>query len=86
MSAGFRVDLVLACFVAEWAAEVLAAREVGEGWQDKRPRCAARSVGCFDWLFSSFAHIARNTRTSRELVFCNGFSVDRTSRGNCRER
>lgn len=86
MSAGLGVTRTPACFFAELAAKVVALRVVGEGWQDKRPRCAARSVGCFGWLFSSFLHIARSSRTSPDLIFFNDFNVFRTSQVKPRER
>lgn len=42
-----------------------------EGWRDKRPHVAARSVGCSHWSFRRFQHLAafrRNVPESRKAL------------------
>ncbi|MFT4160848.1 hypothetical protein [Shinella sp.] len=47
--------------------------------QDKRPHIAAWTVGCFDWLFSGFPHIADYARDVRTLNLSNIFNETCTS-------
>jgi|SynMetStandDraft_2_1070026.scaffolds.fasta_scaffold01672_3 hypothetical protein len=47
--------------------------------QDKRPHIAAWTVGCFNWLFSSFPHIAGRKCDVRTLNLSNIFNESRTS-------
>jgi hypothetical protein len=51
-----------------------------ERGRDKKPRIAARSVGCLDYVFWCLAHIARAAREVRACVFTNAFNGNRTSR------
>jgi hypothetical protein len=51
-------------------------------WQDKRPHIAARTVGCFDWVFWPSAHIVnvrRDVPASESTFFIND---NRTSHRN----
>lgn len=48
-------------------------------WQDKRPHIGACSVGCFDWLFSGFPHLARHKCDVRSLNVSNVFNETCTS-------
>ncbi len=48
-------------------------------WQDKRPHIAARSVGCFDWVFSPFVHIAIAKRDVYPGELSCTFNGNRTS-------
>lgn len=50
-----------------------------EGRQDKRPHIAAWAVGCFDWLFPGFPHIAGHKCEVRTLNLSNYFNESRTS-------
>lgn len=47
--------------------------------QDKRPHIAAWTVGCFDWLFSNFPHIADHKCDVRTFSLSNVFNETRTS-------
>ena len=47
--------------------------------QDKRPHIAAWTVGCFDWLFSGFPHIAGYKCDVRTLNLSNIFNETCTS-------
>ncbi|KAB2707145.1 hypothetical protein [Brucella intermedia] len=47
--------------------------------QDKRPHIAAWTVGCFDWLFSGFPHIADYACDVRTLNLSNVFNETCTS-------
>lgn len=58
MIGAFLVNRIPTCSVAGIAAGGLALREDEEGWQDKEPRCAARSVGCFSYSFRLALHCA----------------------------
>ncbi|MNL29955.1 hypothetical protein D3C87_1516660 [compost metagenome] len=55
------------------------AGETTEGRQDKRPHIAAWTVGCFDWLFSGFPHIAGHKCDVRTLNLSNIFNETCTS-------
>lgn len=50
-----------------------------EGGQDKRPHIAAWTVGCSDWLFSGFPHIAGYKRDVRGRNLSNIFKETCTS-------
>lgn len=50
-----------------------------EGRQDKRPHIAAWAVGCFDWLFPGFPHIAGHKCEVRTLNLSNYLNESRTS-------
>ncbi|MND26756.1 hypothetical protein D3C80_172120 [compost metagenome] len=60
----------------EWRGGAAAA---SESWQDKRPHIAAWTVGCFDWLFSGFPHIADYACDVRTLNLSNIFNEISTS-------
>lgn len=47
--------------------------------QDKRPHIAAWTVGCFDWLFSGFPHIAGYKCDVRTQNLSNIFNESFTS-------
>ncbi len=47
--------------------------------QDKKPHIAAWTVGCFDWLFSGFPHIAGHKCDVRTLNLSNVFKENCTS-------
>lgn len=47
--------------------------------QDKRPHIAAWTVGCFDWLFSGFPHIAGHKCDVCTLNLSNIFNETCTS-------
>lgn len=51
-----------------------------ELWQDKRPHIAARTVGCFDWLFFGFPYIAGHKCDVRALNLLKIFNETCTSR------
>ncbi|RVD43460.1 hypothetical protein EN812_18170 [Mesorhizobium sp. M4B.F.Ca.ET.169.01.1.1] len=57
MIAAFLVNRIPARPVVETAAGGLAVRVGSEGWQDKGPRCAVRSVGCFLMVFVSLCDV-----------------------------
>jgi hypothetical protein len=48
--------------------------------RDKKPRIAARSDGCLNYVFWSFAYIVRTAREVRACVFTNAVNEYRTSR------
>lgn len=50
-----------------------------EGRRDKKPHIAARSGGCFDWLFRERAHIADFQREARIWELSNDFCESCTS-------
>jgi len=56
-----------------------AAGDTTEGGQDKRPHIAAWTVGCFDWLFFGFPHIAGHKCDVRTLNLSNIFNETCTS-------
>jgi hypothetical protein len=62
--------------IAGW---VGAAGETTEGRQDKRPHIAAWRVGCFDWPFSGFLHLAGHSRDVRSCNSSNDFNKICTS-------
>ncbi|MDX3927932.1 hypothetical protein [Rhizobium sp. LC145] len=49
------------------------------GRRDKKPHIAARSVGCFDWLFRNVTHITALEREERVCELSNDFRENRTS-------
>lgn len=55
------------------------AEEATEVWQDKRPHIAARTVGCFDWVFWPSAHIVRERRDVCSSELPRNINVDCTS-------
>jgi len=57
-----------------------AAQPSTERGRDKKPRIAARSVGCLDYVFWCLAHIARMAREVRVCVFTNAVNGNLTSR------
>jgi len=61
---------------AEWQEGAAATSDLG---QDKRPHIAAWTVGCFDWLFSGFPHIAGHKCDVRTPNLLNIFNETRTS-------
>lgn len=61
---------------AEWRGGAVATSEL---WQDKNPHIAAWTVGCFDWLFSGFPHIAGHKCDVRTLNLSNIFNETCTS-------
>ncbi len=61
---------------ADWQGGAAATSEL---WQDKRPHIAAWTVGCFDWLFSGFPHIAGHKCDVRTLNLLNIFNETCTS-------
>lgn len=82
MISAFLVNRIPTYSVVEIAAGGLAVREDEEGWQDKGPRCAARSVDCFSYCFwpdlrcayanddvryRHFLNLSRRNRTSQAL-------------------
>lgn len=50
-----------------------------EGRRDKKPHIAARTVGCFDWLFRNVTHITAFEREERICELWNDFCDNRTS-------
>ncbi|RVI14545.1 hypothetical protein CN200_19670 [Sinorhizobium meliloti] len=60
-------------------AECGEAGKTTEVWQDKRPHIAARSVGCFDWIFPGFPHITAGKRDVRIGKLLCTFNGNRTS-------
>lgn len=79
------VHRIPACCVAGIAAGPLACRECEKGWQDKGPRCAARSVGCFLYGICLALRCARaisDVHARCFLKICNG---NRTSRAQAYE-
>jgi hypothetical protein len=46
--------------------------------QDKKPHVAALMVGCFDYGFSDFLHVALRHRNVRSFIFANNFKENRT--------
>lgn len=55
------------------------AGETTEGRQDKRPHIVAWAVGCFDWIFSGFPHLAGHKYDVRTRNLSNIFSEICTS-------
>jgi hypothetical protein len=66
--------------IVEMTKDCGAAQASTERGRDKKPRIAARSVGCLNYVFSSFAHIARAAREVCACVFTNAVNEYRTSR------
>lgn len=48
----------VSCIIVDYTFGSMSSEATVELWQDKRPHIAAWTVGCFDWLFSGFPHIA----------------------------
>jgi hypothetical protein len=80
MITAFPINRIPACSVAEIAVGGLAVREVEEGWQDKGPRCAARSVGCFPLGFCFAPRCTQENRDVRARDFLNSSNNNHTSR------
>lgn len=85
MIATFLVNRILACAVAEIAAGGLAAREGEEGWQDKGPRCAARSDCCFLYGICLALRCARAISDVHARCFLKIYNGNRTSRAQAYE-
>lgn len=69
MITAFSVNRIPACSVVEIAGGKLAAREGEEGWQDKGPRCAARSVVCFSYCFVPICDVLMQTAMCAIVIF-----------------
>jgi type IV secretory pathway VirD2 relaxase len=82
MISAFLVDRIPTCSVVEIAAGGLAVREDEEGWQDKGPRCAARSVGCFPCGICLALRCARVISDVHARYFLKIYNGNRTSRGS----
>ncbi|MER9947330.1 hypothetical protein [Mesorhizobium sp. M0047] len=80
------VNRIPVCSVAEIAVGGLAVREDGEGWQDKGPRCAARSVVCFPYDFDAVLRCSPAIGEVRDCHLVNLSNRNRTSRENGREQ
>ncbi len=50
-----------------------------EKTQDKKPHIVSLAVGCFDWCFPDFLHIAPSCREVRASFLLSDFSAKRTS-------
>lgn len=62
-------------------AECGEAGKTTEVWQDKRPHIAARTVGCFDWVFWPSAHIVGARLDVRTGELPRNINANCTSRG-----
>lgn len=80
MIVAFLVNRILARSVATIAVGGLVSREHGEGWQDKGPRCAARSVVCFSYDFRLALRRVPKNGDVRSPHFLNLLNGNRTSR------
>ncbi|WP_151682671.1 hypothetical protein [Brucella pseudintermedia] len=69
----------ISCIVVDYTVGGMSAEATVELWQDKRPHIAAWTVGCFDWLFSGFPHIADYACDVRTLNLSNVFNETCTS-------
>lgn len=67
------------CIIVDYTVGSMQAKATVELWQDKRPHIAAWTVGCFDWLFSGFPHIAGHKCDVRTLNLLNIFNETCTS-------
>ena len=85
MISAFLVNSIPTCTVVEIAAGGLAVRGDEEGWQDKGPRCAARSVGCFSYGFCLALRCARIIGDVHARCFLKIYNGNRTSRAQRRE-
>ncbi|MQX55688.1 hypothetical protein [Sinorhizobium meliloti] len=70
--------------LAKWIVATVAERgkawKTTEAWQDKRPHIAARTVGCFDWVFWPSAHIVGARRDVRTGELPRNITANCTSR------
>ncbi|WP_266064536.1 hypothetical protein [Brucella intermedia] len=65
--------------IVAYSIGVGALKATAEVRQDKRPHIAAWTVGCFDWLFSGFPHIAGHKCDVPTLNLSNVFKETCTS-------
>lgn len=66
--------------IVESAGSDGASQATTEGGRDKKPHIAARSGGCCNYDFLSFAHIARSAREVRVVNLSNTLNEYCTSR------
>lgn len=69
----------VSCIVVVIAALCAGAGETTEERQDKKPHIVGLAVGCFDWCFPDFLHIASPCRDVRPFILSRIFSASCTS-------
>lgn len=70
---------VASCIIVDYSTNAGALKATAKVRQDKRPHIAAWTVGCFDWIFSGFPHIAGHKCDVRTLNLLNIFNETCTS-------